>query len=53
MAHHGVCVARSGLKRGASLIALLSLAALFSACLPQPQSTFVRSAPVPADLLFT
>jgi outer membrane protein assembly factor BamB len=34
-------------------LALLSLAALLGACLNQPQSTFVRDAPVPSGMLFT
>jgi outer membrane protein assembly factor BamB len=35
------------------MLALLSLAALLGACLNQPQTTFVRDAPVPAGMLFT
>jgi outer membrane protein assembly factor BamB len=44
---------RRGPESWPYLIALLGLAALLAACLPPPQSTFVRAAPVPADMLIT
>ena len=39
-------------RRVARALSLLSLAVLLGACQSQPQSAFVRAAPVPAGMLF-